>query len=108
MDSNRGTGTVTISIASAAGLTSGTWNMSFGQKADPSYIVSGTLSGTQYTATLNGCIENDAGLSCSSNCTFSFSGTFGASGLSGTYASTDVVATQSCPPRTGTINTTKQ
>jgi hypothetical protein len=108
VDSNKANGVVTVSLASASGLTSGTWNMSFGQKADPQYYVSGTVSGTQYTATMNGCIETDVTLSCDSSCTFSFMGTFGGSGLNGTYTSTDVTATQTCPARTGTINATKQ
>jgi hypothetical protein len=108
VDSNSGNGVVTLSLASASGLTSGTWNMSFGQKADPQYYISGTLSGAQYAATLNGCIQTDVSLNCGSSCTFSFTGTFDASSLTGTYKSTDQAATQFCPTRAGTINATKQ
>jgi hypothetical protein len=82
--------------------------MSFGQKADPQYIIAGTVSGTQYTANLNGCIDTGATYSCNSACYFSFTGTFGASSLTGSYASTNTSSTQYCPARTGTINTTKQ
>lgn len=108
VDSTRADGVVTVSLATASGLTSGTWNMSFGQKADPQYYVSGTVSGSQYTATLNGCISTDVSLSCGSSCTFSFMGTFDGSGLTGAYKSTDATATQTCPARTGAINATKQ
>jgi hypothetical protein len=108
VDSTQANGVVTVSLATASGLTSGTWNMTFGQKADPQYYVSGTVSGTQYTATMNGCIQTDVSSSCSSSCRFSFAGTFGSSGLTGTYASTDATATATCPARTGTINATKQ
>jgi len=107
-DSITGNGVVTISVTNTSGVTSGTWNMSFGQKNEPQYIISGSVNGTQYSATMNTCIATGTSLSCSTPCSFSFSGTFAASGLTGTYASTNSDGLQSCPARTGTINTTKQ
>jgi hypothetical protein len=104
-DTNSGSGTVKVSLTNAAGLTSGTWDMSFGGKADPEYVVSGTLSGNDYTAKLSGCVTTADSVSCTTNCTFSFAGTFTSSGLSGTYTANPV---QSCPVRTGNVNATKQ
>ena len=67
-DSVNGNGTVTASLASAAGLISGLWNMSFAGKADPQYFVSGTLSGSHYTATITGCQETGVSSRCKTTC----------------------------------------
>jgi hypothetical protein len=101
-DSASGKGTLTVVLASAAGLTSGTWQMAFDGKADPMYFVSGTLSGGNYAATVTTCFDTDFASGCSSNCTFSFTGSLTSSSLGGTYTA---VSNQSCLGRTGTIDT---
>ena len=104
-DSTAGNGTLTVSLASAAGLTSGTWSMSFGGKADPVYFVSGTVSGNSYKAVVTTCFDTGVTSGCSSRCAFSFTGSLTSSSLSGTYAAT---SDQSCLGRTGSINANKQ
>lgn len=105
VDSTRGSGTVTVSLANAAGLTSGTWQMSFSGKADPEYFVSGTMSGNNYAANVTTCYDTGISSGCSSDCAFAFTGSFTTSGLSGAYTA---VSDQSCLGRTGTISAAKR
>jgi hypothetical protein len=105
-DSTKGNGTLKVSLTGAGGLISGNWDMSFGGKADPTYVISGPDSGsTTYTATVTTCVDTGLGENCRSNCEFRFTGSLTGSSLSGTYAAT---SDQSCLGRTGTVNTTKQ
>jgi hypothetical protein len=106
VDSVRGSGTVTVSLNSAGGLTSGLWNMSFGGKADPVYFVSGTLSGNNYAATVTTCVDNSDSAGCApNNCTLALAGSLSSSTLTGTYVA---APNQSCTGRTGSVNATKQ
>ena len=98
--STEGSGTLKVGLTNAAGLTSGTWDMSFGGKADPEYFVSGTVNGTSYTAIVTTCVDTGASSGCSSNCAFSFTGALTASSLSGTYTA---VSQPSCLGRGGSI-----
>src|SRR5471030_65376 len=104
VDSTSGSGTVTVSLASAAGLTSGTWDMSFGGKAAPEYFISGTMSGNNYAANVTTCYYTGNTSGCSSNCAFAFTGSLTSSSLGGTYRA---VSDQSCLGRTGTISAAK-
>ena len=104
-DSARGTATLTVSLTNAGGLTSGLWNMSFAGKADPVYFVSGTLDGSNYTATVTTCFDNGVSSGCGpNNCTLSFAGTLTSSTLTGTYTA---APNQPCTGRSGSISTTK-
>src|SRR3954451_23546581 len=49
-DSVGGSGTVKVGLLNVQDLVSGTWDMSFGGKADPTRYVSGPISGSAYTA----------------------------------------------------------
>jgi hypothetical protein len=104
VDSTKGNGTVKVSLTGVAGLTSGTWEMSFGGKADPVYFVSGPGGSTIYAATVTTCSDTGISSGCASNCAFSFVGSLTSSSLSGTYTA---VSNQSCLGRTGSVNTTK-
>jgi hypothetical protein len=80
--------------------------MSFAGQADPVYFVSGTLSGSNYAATVTTCFDNPISSGCApNNCTLSFAGSLTASTLTGAYAA---APNQPCTGRTGSINTTKQ
>ena len=105
-DSINGTGTLKVSLTDAAGLTSGTWEMMFGAKADPVYFISGPGGSTTYTANVTTCSASFSGGTstggCVTNCEFSFAGSLTSSSLNGTYTA---VSNQSCLGRTGTIAT---
>ena len=96
-DSVMGAGTVKVSLNEAGGLISGTWDMSFAGKADPTYTISGS-EGSEYDATVTTCHDNGSGVNCVSNCTFRFAGTLTSSRLTGTYSPTSA---QPCSGRTG-------
>lgn len=104
-DSANGTGTVTVSLNSAAGLTSGLWQMTFGGKTQPQYFISGTLSGSAYTANVTTCTDNGNGSNCVTDCAFTFAGTLTGTSLGGTYTAT---SNKSCPGRSGNVNAAKQ
>lgn len=104
VDSSKGNGILTVSLSSAGGLTGGTWAMSFGERADPERLISGTVSGSNLIATIKDCQETDV-MSCVPNCHFSFAGSLTSSSLSGTYTA---VSERLCPARTGSVNATKQ
>jgi hypothetical protein len=104
VDSHSGNGTLTVSLVTVAGLTSGTWDALFGGKDAKNYI-SGTVSGNAYKATFSPCPETDSS-ACSPDCGFSFSGTFTSAGLSGTYTASS--SNQQCPAETGSISLIKQ
>jgi hypothetical protein len=104
VDSSSGNGTLTISLTNAAGLTGGTWAMSFGGRADPVRLISGTVSDSNYVATIKDCQETGV-MSCVPNCRFSFTGSFTSSSLGGTYTA---VSDRLCPVRRGSISATKQ
>jgi hypothetical protein len=102
VDSRSGSGTLTVSLVGVLGLTSGTWEMSFGGKADPKRYISGTVSGNAYTATFSACPESDTSNQfCSVDCRFSFAGSLSSSSLVGTYAALPI---QSCQAETGSIS----
>jgi hypothetical protein len=103
-DSVEGNGTLKVSLNEAGGLISGTWDMSFAGKADPTYTISGP-EGAAYDATVTTCHDNGSGLNCVSNCTFRFTGTLTNSSLAGTYSATTA---QPCSGRTGSVKATKQ
>jgi hypothetical protein len=99
-DSIGGSGTVSISLTAVQGLMSGTWDMSFAGKADPRRYISGTLSGSAYTATVEQCPTG-----CAPDCRFVFTGTVSSSNLIGTYTP---VVNGVCPAHAGSVSATKQ
>lgn len=104
VDSVAGTGTLKVSLNSAGGLDSGTWDMSFAGKAEPTYTVSGPAA-TAYDATITTCIDSQFGIQCVTRCIFHFTGSLTSANLDGTYSA---ISDQSCIGRTGSVHTTKQ
>jgi hypothetical protein len=105
-DSVGGTGSITIQLTTASGVTSGTWIMSFGGTAEPPRLISGSINGTTYTAEVSQCNNDLSGTLCFPNCRLSFSGSLTSATLSGSYAE---VPGDSCQtPRSGTVNAVKQ
>lgn len=103
-DSSGGNGTVAVSLTNAGGLTSGTWQMTFGGKTEAPRLISGTVKVNAYTAIVQECQETNTS-SCFPNCHFTFTGTITSASLIGTYTA---ILGASCPVRSGSINTTKQ
>jgi hypothetical protein len=107
-DSVGGNGSITVLLATASGLTSGTWIMAFGTRGEPTRFISGSISGTSYTAEVSQCLydPNVGGVACIPNCRMSFQATLTSTTLSGSYAEEPG---DSCgTPRSGTVNAVKQ
>jgi hypothetical protein len=101
MDSINGSGTLTVSLVTVLGLTSGAWDMSFGGKADAHRNVSGQLNGTVYDAT----VYQDSGDNMFDE--FKVTGSLTAGSLTGSYVSL-YSPSQELPARSGTIALTKR
>src|SRR4051812_32373336 len=65
-DSVGGSGTVKVALLNVQDLVSGTWDMSFAGKADPTRYISGPISGSAYTATVEECPSTENSF-CSPN-----------------------------------------
>jgi hypothetical protein len=101
-DSVYGTGSLTVSLSSGDLSTGGSWVETLpGKKLYSSRLITGTVKGTTYTATVSDCIANDY-TACAPNCRQTFTGTLTSSTLSGSYAE---VPGDSCATRNGSIST---
>jgi hypothetical protein len=103
-DSQYGDGTLRASMNTVAGLTTGTFTMSFAGARDVTVFSSGVISNTgAYEANLTSCTGD---VSCMTGCTFLLDSMFTSTGLSGTYTT---IVTPSCSiARTGTIALVRQ
>ena len=104
-DSVGGSGSLTVSLGSAGSMIGGTWMGTFPGQNGWNRIVTGTVSGNTFTATLADCIETDTS-GCFPDCRQAFTGTLTATALAGSYAE---VSGDSCATsRSGTVNAVKQ
>jgi hypothetical protein len=117
MDSMNGNGTLTVSLVNAAGLVSGTWSMLLGGIAS-SLCISGTVSGSTYTASLADCNNEPSRMPSAAqpvsllnptllsgpDCQLAFTGSLTSSSLRGTYTANS----DRCPAQTGSISATRQ
>jgi hypothetical protein len=100
IDSVKGSGTIVISLSNGGGFTGGTWLATFNGKGDGETLVSGTVSGNAYVATVTQCAETDIS-GCSPNCALSFKGSLTSTAIAGTYGS---IPRGSCSTRAGTVD----
>jgi len=105
-DSVGGSGTVKVALLNVQDLVSGTWDMSFGGKADPTRYISGPLSGSAYTATVEECPSTENSF-CAPNCRFVFTGSLSSSALVGAFTPAPNL-NAACPRHSGTMNATRQ
>ena len=104
-DSFFGAGALTVTLTTVQGLASGTWLATYPGKASQLVLaISGPVSGSTYSARVTG--GSTDGNFFGPDCQLQFTGTLTGTRLSGSYRSLPTAAV--CPPRTGTVDLTKQ
>ena len=103
-DSLSGTGTLRLTLSTAAGVTSGTWTATFSGRTEATRFVSGVVANNVYTATVYPYGNETV---TTSGCISSMTAMLSASGVSGNYSTFRVTA--SCPTaQTGSFTLTRQ
>lgn len=102
-DSIGGAGSLTVSLGTTGSIVAGTWLATFPGTGGSTRVISGTLSGTSYGATVADCTESD--FVCVPDCQQAFTGTLTSNGLSGTYAE---VPGDTCTAHSGSVSATRQ
>ena len=103
-DSLSGTGTLRLTLSTAAGVTSGTWTATFSGRTEATRFVSGVVANDVYTATV---YPYGNEVVTTSGCISSMTAMLSASGVSGNYSTFRV--TTSCPTaQTGSFTLTRQ
>jgi hypothetical protein len=101
-DSVSGSGTISVSVVNVQGLVSGTRTATFAGKPHATEYISGSQSGTTYTATVSLCPETDQSSStCSPDCRLLFSGSLTSTSLTGNYT---VVSNPLCQAESGNVS----
>ena len=103
-DSVSGSGTLRLTLSTAAGVTSGTWTATFSGRTEATRFVSGVVANDVYTATV---YPYGNEVVTTSGCISSMTAMLSASGVSGNYSTFRV--TTSCPTaQTGSFTLTRQ
>jgi hypothetical protein len=106
-DSVYGTGSAAAALATVAGLTTGTFTMSFPNRPKETVYPSGAVSNGSYHANLYACAGAETGpTSCTSSCSFVADSSLTGNKWSGTY--TSIVTPNCSTPRSGSFRLTKQ
>src|SRR5947208_12541466 len=79
-DSVSGSGTLRLTLSTAAGVTGGTWTATFNGRSEPTLVVTGAVANDLLTATVHP-EETDT-----SGCTSTMTATLAASGITGRYS----------------------
>ena|SRR2546430_1840832 len=86
-DSVSGSGTLRLTLSTAAGVTGGTWTATFNGRSEPTLVVTGAVANDLLTATVHP-EETDT-----SGCTSTMTATLAASGITGRYSTFAVTRT---------------
>jgi hypothetical protein len=103
-DSVGGAGSLTITLGNSGSQIGGTWVASYPEQSSRTRFVSGTVSGTNLTATVSDCLETDSQL-CFPDCRQTLTGTLTSGAMSGTYAE---VANDSCAAHSGAVSANRR
>jgi hypothetical protein len=95
---------VTISVSSDGSTTAGSWTEAYPAWRTGPRVISGTLTGTAYTAMVSDCLETN-GEYCYPDCRQTFTGTMTSAGLTGNYA--ELPGDHCTTVRSGSVNASR-